>query len=197
MAHEFIPDPDSPASGKYTYALKLVPVHPIPGELQMNQTGPCRLRAFRKASENGLHMAMEPGHVWGLPGVRALLLWYAKSPTSFERVWLDDAKADPANAGEPYHTFLASLRTAGGLAVTSCMGYGRSRTDIELPSVNLGRPLPAMHFRDMSIRPFPELVMAHLEWAARDGFDPSAAPDPRKVDLNLATLFEYMPESDI
>jgi hypothetical protein len=192
---EFVPDTNSPANNITTYALKIAPPRD-------DESGEWRVVKFRRASEWGYHMGIEPGAIEGYLGVRALQLWDASGALDYQPISLEAAKVRTGN--QPSHIFLASARLSGGLAVTSCIGYKETRLNVPIPPAEelyTNDPMVNVALHDVAIPKtggviLPHLLVAHLTRAEEDGFDPDAEiSDPHHIDLELARLLEALPES--
>jgi hypothetical protein len=134
-------------------------------------------------------LVSEPRSVDEYPGIRVL------------RLWTPDAMPSRPSYLEPEKVFLASVKRSGGLAVTSCLGYPKSR-DVPIPDKDElwgadEDKIVAVSLRDIVFvrNEDPYLVGAHIGRAQGQGFDPYAPPeDPHSVDFALATLLSVLPE---
>jgi hypothetical protein len=189
--YEFVPDEESPAYGKSTYALKIAPQ-------DRDGNGRKVLVKYRRASEWGHHEVIEPGSVDGLQGVRTLRLWTACGP-DFECLPVSEAK----QRGKLSSIFLASALESGRLVVSSCIGYDRSR-NVSLPEELWGPYNSEPIADDALIYDFKlttqlgdinPLVPKHIKRLEHHGIDPQQQAIPDEVDLPLATLLECVPES--
>jgi hypothetical protein len=96
---------------------------------------------------------------------------------------------------------LASVKRSGGSAVTSCLGYPKSR-DVPIPNKDElwdadEDKIVAVSLHDIAFvrDEAPYLVDAHIGRAKGQGFDPYTPPeDPHSVDFALATLLSVLPE---
>lgn len=185
----FVRDSQSPAMGMYTHLLKLIPVD------RERRNGPKELVKYWRATERGLDLAIEPGTVGELPGVRALLLWDAQS-SGYNRLTLDEAirkqeGSDPA-------LFLTSVQASGRLAVSSYLGYDTTTYGVMMSGTNRSHAYDSRVEVDMvdygPIAGFTDLVRRHVARAQHDQYD-VMSPLSNAVDLELAKLLATVPES--